>query len=631
MGMIFSIYFLLTWYLPTVLWLVDVTTNFLAKIFTMYPSLIYLSSFLNNYTKLVNLTFFALSLLIILLIIKSKLFDTKTLIKNSIKFRIIIFVISYISIYIWGNAIYMYILLYSLIIFSFLISNKNRKIETFYKLAFILSFWYLCYNSTDVIQHLCNLDINVWMEVFLTNYILSEFDLYSNMSYTDLKNVFITLHEILKDSNWKPPKNNPFSVPPYNDRDRDYEVTFTTNCSQIHSFIENFKNINYNEQDIKNYEDLFIPIIHNNINMYNLFRPLNLSYDEVLENNEFKIAREQIDLNNNNLKHIEKKDFIQEKAKLKEKLVNNSYVDDVFYTSSFLYHDNLILASCKPLVKENFLFHRLPHDIIHLAAQYNQLMAAKFHYENHIINNKDIQYLPKEFKKAWDRFYVSNTSYFLKNYRDLTSYGINIPNMLRKDLAYNEILDNILIVGSSFLSLIYVHDNVYKDFFGPDNDIFDLKNITDVEFFEKVWTYYAQSISKYYSLFSMYNWYCKLYMLNEHSRDEILQDYKETGRYPSVHKRYDGYDNKPSILYAMRGDFDMEAFVSEMGNGPFKVSRNILEIKHDMKNFDAKKFYTDGIFYKDVWELKHDVRKPIIDLNKIFPIKDMYYKKIHYR
>ena len=34
----------------------------------------------------------------------------------------------------------MYILLYSLIIFSFLISNKNRKIETFYKLAFILSF-----------------------------------------------------------------------------------------------------------------------------------------------------------------------------------------------------------------------------------------------------------------------------------------------------------------------------------------------------------------------------------------------------------------------------------------------------------------------------------------------------------
>ena len=100
MGMIFSIYFLLTWYLPTVLWLVDVTTNFLAKIFTMYPSLIYLSSFLNNYTKLVNLTFFALSLLIILLIIKSKLFDTKTLIKNSIKFIIIIFVISYISIYI---------------------------------------------------------------------------------------------------------------------------------------------------------------------------------------------------------------------------------------------------------------------------------------------------------------------------------------------------------------------------------------------------------------------------------------------------------------------------------------------------------------------------------------------------
>lgn len=222
-------------------------------------------------------------------------------------------------------------------------------------------------------------------------------------------------------------------------------------------------------------------------------------------------------------------------------------MNDIFYNSSYLYYahqpffldENSEISYSNILVKEKFLFDTLPEEIFDNIAKYNGFMAAKLYYENEI--SEDKKYLPNEFKKAWDRFYLCNTSHILKNHNLLMSYDDyeHIPNFLRKDLAYKEILYNILIVGSTILSLIYVHDNVYKDFFGPDNNMFDMQCTNDTDFFNKVWSHYEQSILKYYALFDIYNWHCKLYMLNEHSRNEIL-NYDYYNYYHSARDRYCG-------------------------------------------------------------------------------------------
>lgn len=328
----------------------------------------------------------------------------------------------------------------------------------------------------------CNLDISVLIGLFLANYVLSEFDLYSNIDPLALKYTFDNLHKMLKESNWKPPKKNPFSLFHYPDDDKDKETTFTTNTA----------NTEANQQPIANYEYLFIPFIKNNVHMYNLGYPLDLEYDEVLENDQFRTVRDKIDTHNNSLKHMAKKDFFPETNIINNKLANNDYVDSIFYNSSYLYHgnssftldENSNLSYSYKLVKENFLFSKLAGNIFDEIAKYNRLMAAKFYYENEISEHK--KDLPNEFKKAWDRFYVCNTSYILETVNHLTSYDQHIPNTLRKDLAYKEILDNILIVGPSILSLIHVQDNVYKDFLGPDNDIFDMQHINHTDFFDKV-------------------------------------------------------------------------------------------------------------------------------------------------
>lgn len=475
------------------------------------------------------------------------------------------------------------------------------------------------------------MDISVLIGLFLANYVLSEFDLYSNIDPIALKYTFDNLHKMLKELNWKPPKKNPFSLFHYSDDDGDNETTFKTNT----------QNIEANQQPIANYEHLFFPFIKNNVNMYNLWYSVDMPYDEVLENEEFNIVKEKIDIHNNSLKHLKKKDFFQETNMINKKLAHNDYVDNtLFYNSSFLYHknfayswdENWILSYTGNLAKESFFFKQLAERILDDIARYNGFMAAKLYYENEI--SEDKKDLANEFKKAWDRFYVCNTFYLLKNYSKLINYDQHVPNMLRKDLVYKEIVDNILIVGSSILSLIYVHDNLCRDFIGPDNNIFDIPSIDNIDFFDKVWNYYDQSTLKYYALFDTYNWHCKLYMLNEYSRDEILNnDYYNY--YHSVHDRYCGYENRPAILDRICPTVSAEE-VMETVNEPLKVSKSIFSVKHDLKNFvGLKKFYTErqSIFFKEVakpCKLKYNINKPIINLEKIFPsAKDILIKKVH--
>lgn len=131
-----------------------------------------------------------------------------------------------------------------------------------------------------------------------------------------------------------------------------------------------------------------------------------------------------------------------------------------------------------------------------------------------------------------------------------------------------------------------------------------------------------------------------MYILNEHSRAEILNnDYFDY--YHSVRDRYCGYENRPSILNYMNSSVTAHGLI-DTENEPLKVAKSIFAVKHDLKNFvGLKKFYTEreSIFFKEApaalfgsSEVKHNVYKPITDLEKIFTTaKGILIKKVHYR
>lgn len=156
----------------------------------------YCTEIINGYQFLLNFLFYILCSLVILFIWSSKTFHLKTLIYNSFIFRIFVSGIYLIFMFIGMSAIPFYALLYTLIVYSFIISGKKE--EFIYKLLFILSFWYLFYGAIVI---MCNIDIAVVLSIFIINYEIDGFNLYSDINPYEYKALFDNLHQLLKNLN----------------------------------------------------------------------------------------------------------------------------------------------------------------------------------------------------------------------------------------------------------------------------------------------------------------------------------------------------------------------------------------------------------------------------------------------
>jgi hypothetical protein len=161
-------------------------------------------------------------------------------------------------------------------------------------------------------------------------------------------------------------------------------------------------------------------------------------------------------------------------------------------------------------------FFDLKQHILADVERYNELSICKFYYEN---KTKDL--LPNKFKNLWENWHLSQVSP-IETYEALLKEfpKQSIKNFLREDAVYAELNDNMLIIGSGILCKAYIYQNLFDSY---NADFFKTK----VQFFTKAWELYQEALQKYYPFFHHYNWFCKLYKLDHHSKFDILRDYKE--------------------------------------------------------------------------------------------------------
>lgn len=154
----------------------------------VFTLLVYLYKFIKFYFFII-----IVPVCYITFLIKLEKFDTIKIIKATLIFRIIIFMTCIMLNYININPIFIYVLLYILIFFSFIMSNKKR--EWIMKLCFILSFWCLIYVGIDLI--IPNLDIHIFMSSFLVYYFSASDMVYFDIDPDYLSEIYTAMHNLL--------------------------------------------------------------------------------------------------------------------------------------------------------------------------------------------------------------------------------------------------------------------------------------------------------------------------------------------------------------------------------------------------------------------------------------------------
>lgn len=366
---------------------------------------------------------------------------------------------------------------------------------------------------------------------------------------------------------------------------------------------------------LSKYKDLFIPIEYNDKDTYLIQQPnKDEEIERVLENENFKGFIKEMHKHKKNLRHIEKQDLIGEAgkinlAKLNKTLADNLYIDYGFlntelFLKSFKSSNLKFFAGLKPVMDE-------------YVADYNALSAAKYYYDNNKVgldkkgwkelisskHNLGQENTPIVFKKMWDTFHVSQVKYLFKKYNEFIieqapkhkfwSLFNKYPKFLeadspwhdmsKKDLAYKELIDNLLIVGSGILSMAYIYDNMYKDYTYIDDLLLTTWDLSfKQEVYSKAWHYYEQSVSKYHVFYDCYNWHAKIHMLKEYPISWAL-DYPN---YP---------DNYPSIQDRNIGFAKLETIHDEIMHWMFGICKYNI---HKKSTIDLEKIFPKNIFYE---------------------------------
>lgn len=306
--------------------------------------------------------------------------------------------------------------------------------------------------------------------MFLVYYMIDDIDCYSDLNPSNSKHILDALHNLLKDLNVK----DLFSLGSGGRPDPDfspYMYLLIDTGTKDESVYERF----HHDQEA--------------------------AKKELLYSSEAKIISEKIDYHNKSLVYLEKGEMIEENNKM---ISTNHFID-------YFFHHPYGLASMSFMHNDLFDFLIFfKSDIINDIITYNNYSLCKFYYES---ENKDL--LHNKFKDLWENWHLSQIlsvdqyKELLKNYPDC-----HIINFLRKDLVYAELNDNILIIGAGILCKVYMYTKLSNDY-SPDF------NESKVKFFTKAWEYYEEALQKYYPFFHHYNWFNKLYLLENSTKYDI--------------------------------------------------------------------------------------------------------------
>lgn len=387
----------------------------------------------------------------------------------SIICKAIIGILGWVFIFFSWNIFFLCILIYSLIICSFIYS-KNKKFFIF-KLFFLIGFWssfIIIFNKVGVYFDFTLL--NSIMLIFLVNYV----DQYSDLNPSNSEHILGVLHDLLKELNI----HNIFSGGGGGNSSGPYFFPLDSNEEEDFSFLV----IKLNElSGVKSFKYT----------------------DSSINSNEVPNIIKKVDDYNKNLVYPKGKEMIEEKNKM---ISFNNFIQHYFNSPPYgLASINMLSNSIDnwfPAFKENILI-----DV----EKYNKLSLCKFYYES---KNKDL--LPNKFKNLWEKWHLEQIG-FLKDYIKHIENKPNsyINNFFREEIAYAELNDNILIIGAGILCKVSMYINLYNDYH------LNL-NINKVEFFTKGWEYYQEALQKYYPFFHHYNWFCKLYDLNNFTESDIF-------------------------------------------------------------------------------------------------------------
>ena len=500
---------------------------------------------------LINFIVYSIILIsICLLNFKLKIIDFK-LITKSIKFRICITLLVYVFGYLNLNMDIIYGSIIYLILIS-LILSKN-KLNSILKLLFIVSFWcifticlvyilkYLYFNSdytlsiimclfitnyialelpgdlNDSNLNLDNYNLNLdgrfeYMKSliidliklkdillkYLLYYIQDGFELYSNLNPENSGEILKVLHQLLQESNLKYLNSGGPGGGGWNN----WNPIFT---SYKGLFIESDEDPNLNSW--KRFEfsrnDERFEELKNQTEKY-------ITFHSKLEKN-VKI----VDDFNKSLDYPKKNEMINEKNDL---IKRHAFLDYNFQTpySISLYDTHGDFHNFFPQFK---LY--LDMDI-HI---YNELSAAKYYYEH---KNKEI--LHPIFESLWYKWHMSQVNIDGPTYYEWAR-DINYNNFYKKEVVYGELNDNLLILGLTILCKIDIFQKLYNEY-GIELDeahardcydgISDLRDANKFEIYSKSWEYYQECLKRYYPFFDHYNWYCKLFSIDEVSKGNII-------------------------------------------------------------------------------------------------------------
>ena len=155
--------------------------------------------------------------------------------------------------------------------------------------------------------------------------------------------------------------------------------------------------------------------------------------------------------------------------------------------------------------------------------------------------------------------------------------------MSKKHLAYKELIDNMLILGSNILSMAHIYDNMYKDYTYIDDLLLTTWDLSfKQEIYTKAWHYYEQSVSKYHVFYDCYNWHVKIDVLKKFPKDLAL-DYS---RYPA---------NYPTIRDRNIGFAKLETIHNEIMHWMFGICKYDI---HKKSTIDLEKIFPKNIFYE---------------------------------
>lgn len=437
------------------------------------------------------------------------------------------------------------------------------------------------------------------MVMFFVHYIVSDLDFYedtnlfSKLDPSNSKHILDALHDILKNLNLKDLNVNIFGKGGGPDPDPDF---FPYMCL----FLDTEK------------EPVFIGerVGHNDISL----DPSELNYKSKI-----------VDDHNKNLVYPLGKDMIAEKNKL---ISINIFLDYGFHTPYGIAN----LCEKYGFDSTNFIFYHLKHSITKDVKVYDALLASKIYYES-----EDKTLLPYKFKNLWMLWHKDQIGLqdILNNMK--ISPENSLINFFKKDVAYNELNDNILIVGLGILCKYHIYTNLYNEFGMKGLDL------SKLEFYTKAWEYYQEAIQKYYPFFHHYNWFCKLYILERYSESDILDQLASNNNYekrlssvpPLFEYILNGWNFKPDWNNDIRPDIypDFKQY-STCILGSSKVHfvfnlKNFFENKLEIKSFIPQ---SDSTIESDIPFIKQramdrDMFSPSIPKTASDYIKDPFFKK----